>query len=298
MNRFLVGIGSTLLSCTVLAGTGQAATHAGPVTHGSVTRPRHQSRLTAGTAQGITSSNWAGYVQLGNDDGTFTRVTDTLVVPTAVTATAGTQYQSDWVGIGGYDFDSRQPNDRNLIQAGVQLVATTTNGKTNVDYEVWTEKLPGLEKRLKLKVKPGNSISLTVQETATNKWVATVDDVTTGYSRSRTMRYKSTGISAEAIEERPCLGSDTACAGDPDDYAQLAETSNVTFEPGYFSEAAPGAPPVNEPLLSTVPQAALLGITMVPSAGGSPIATVSAPNTASDGFVVADGSAPPPPPAS
>jgi hypothetical protein len=110
------------------------------------------------------------------------------------------------------------------------------------------------------------------------------------------MRYKSTGLSAEAIEERPCLGAETACGGDPDDYAQLAQTSNVTFEPGYFSETAPGTAPVDEPLLSTVPQAALLDISMVPSAGDEPIATASAPNSAEDGFVVAAGSSPPPPP--
>jgi hypothetical protein len=95
------------------------------------------------------------------------------------------------------------------------------------------------------------------------------------------------------------LGSDTSCAADPSNYAQLAETSNVTFDPGYFSETAPGVPPVEEPLLGTVPQAALLDLTMVDgTAENNPIATVSAPNTANDGFTVADGTSTPPPPPS
>jgi hypothetical protein len=224
VNRFLVAVAATLLAPSILVITGQVPSSSNPLANGAVVLSHHGHLLKAGTAANTTSDNWAGYVQLASDSGTFTGVTDTLVVPTAVTPTAGTQYQSDWVGIGGFDFDSMEPNDSNLIQAGVQLVTTTTNGGTSLRYEAWTEKLPGLEKHLKLEVKSGNTVSLTVQETATNRWVATVDDVTTGRSRSRTMRYKSTGLSAEAILERPCLGSETSCAADPDDYAQLAQT--------------------------------------------------------------------------
>jgi hypothetical protein len=296
MNRLLVGVASALLLSSILVVASQSPSSSMSITSAAVVLSHHLHRLTAGTAADTTSDNWAGYVQLASNDDTFTGVTDTLVLPTAVTPAAGTQYQSDWVGIGGFDFDSMQSNDRNLIQAGIELITITTNGKTSVTFTAWTEKLPGLEKRLRLKVKPGNTVSLTVQETAVNTWVATVNDLTTGRSRSRIMRYGSTGLSAEVIQERPCLGSATTCGGDPDDYAQLAQTSNVIFDPGYFSETASGTPPVNEPLLGTVPQAALLDISMVPSAGESPIATASAPNTADDGFVVAGGSTPPPPP--
>jgi hypothetical protein len=297
MNRFHAGVVSTVMLCSILFITCQTSSLTKPLTNGAMALIHHQPRPAAGAAANTTSDNWAGYVQLASNNDTFTGITDTLVVPTAVTPAAGTQYESDWVGIGGFDFDSQEANDRNLIQAGVQLAATTTNGKTSVTYEAWTEKLPGLEKRLKLEVKPGNTVSLTVQETATNRWVATVDDVTTGRSRARTMRYRSTGLSVEAVEERPCLGSEAACAADPDDYAQLAQTSDVTFDPGYFSESAPGLPPVDEPLLSRVPEAALLDITMVdPSAAETPMAKVSAPNAADDGFAVADGTTQPPPP--
>ena len=298
MRRFRGAATSAVLWCSVLflAGVTPPPSSA-PVTDGPVLLAHHQPRPAAGPAAGTTSDNWAGYVQDGSQDGTFTGVGDTLVVPTAVTPTAGTGYQSDWVGIGGYDYDPRNADTQSLIQAGVQMVVTTTDGKTRVAYEAWTEKLPGLEKRLKLMVKPGNTVALTVQETAKNRWTATVDTLPTGRSISRTFRYRSTGLSAEAIEERPCLGHPTTCGGDTGDYAPLAQTSNVTFEPGFFTETAPGTPPVDEPLLGTVPQAALLQLTMVEgSPEATPVAVPSTANTAEDGFTVADGSTAPPPP--
>lgn len=258
----------------------------------------HRLHLVAGTAASTTSVNWAGYVQLGSKDHTFTEVTDTVVVPTAVTPTAGTQYESDWVGIGGFAFNPMDSaDDANLVQAGVQLVTTTTNGKTSVAYDAWTEKLPEPEKRLRLEVAPGDIVALTVQQVSKNKWLTTVNNITTGRARSRTTRYRSTGLSAEAIEERPCLAVGTSCAAEPDDYAQLAETSNVTFDPGSFSETAPESPPVSQPLLDTVPDAALLDLTMVEeSVPSTSIAVPSPSNTSNEGFTVADGSTPPPPP--
>jgi hypothetical protein len=78
---------------------------------------------------------------------------------------------------------------------------------------------------------------------------------------------------------------------------ELAQTSNVIFDPGYFSETAPGATPVDAPLLGPAPQAILIGLNMTDAdADMARIAVVSAPNTANDGFTVADGTTAPPPP--
>ena len=76
--------------------------------------------------------------------------------------------------------------------------------------------------------------------------------------------------------------------------ATLATTTNVTFNPGLFSSAAPGKP-AWKPLLKPASGASLYEILMVN--GGKTIASPSAPNSASKGFAVADGSTPPPPPA-
>jgi hypothetical protein len=84
---------------------------------------------------------------------------------------------------------------------------------------------------------------------------------------------------------------------DTNNLTQLALTSNVTFDPGYLSESPPGSPVANEPLLGSVPQAALIGLTMTEAdADMTPIAMASAPNTANDGFTVADGNTAPPAP--
>jgi hypothetical protein len=234
----------------------------------------------------IESPNWSGYVQGASDRGTFTEATDTIVVPSVDDVGAGTQYAADWVGIGGY-FD----HDRSLVQTGVQAVVS---GAGSVSYDAWTEILPQAERPLKLKVTAGDKVTATVEEIAADQWTMTVDDLTTGKSGSRTVKYRSKGLSAEAIHERPCIANPCSSVTS---LAQLAQTDDVTFDPGYASESPAGAPPANEALLSAMPGATLTTIAMVSNAG-SVIATPSVPNGAEDGFTMADGAAPPLPPGS
>jgi len=238
------------------------------------------------------STNWSGYVQSAASRHSFTEVTDTFAVPTVESSTAGTQYAADWVGIGGFDEHIR---DSTLVQTGIQTVVTTSKGHRHVSYDAWTEILPAAEKPLALSVSAGDTVTATVQETAKNMWVMSVDDVTTGLSGSRTVRYHSKGLSAEAIHERPCI---VAPCNTVADLADLAQTSDVTFDPGSFSEAPPGSPPANQPLLTTsVPGTTLTAVQMLGNDLTTPIATPSGPNIADDGFTVADGAAQPPPPA-
>jgi hypothetical protein len=294
-----VAIAVVVSSCIALpvapSGVGVAST--GPlVTSGPFIPTAGKVHADVGGVPTTTSPNWAGFVQSAGATGTFTEVTDTFIVPTAVSPTAGTQYATDWVGIGGFYLGNSSISD-NLVQAGVQMRVTTTDGHSTVGYDAFTETLPHLERPFKFKVSAGDSVTVTVMEFAKNRWRMTVDDMTKQKTRSRTARYRSTGLSAEAIHERPCiLIVDDGCR-DPRNLAPLAQTSNVTFDPGSFSEAAPGLPPVNVPLLSSVPQAALIGLTMTDTdADMTPIAITSAPNTTDDGFTVADGASAPPPP--
>jgi hypothetical protein len=245
-------------------------------------RPAH---VRAGVGvDAIESPNWSGYVQGASARGTFTEATDTIVVPSVDDVGAGTQYAADWVGIGGY-FD----HDRTLVQTGVQAVVSNVG---SVSYDAWTEILPQAERPLKLKVAAGNTVIATVEEIAANRWTMTVDDITTGKSGSRTVGYRSKGLSAEAIHERPCIANPCSSLSS---LAQLAQTDDVTFDPGYVSESPPGATPVNQPLLSPLSGATLANIAMV-SNEGAVIATPSVPNAAEDGFTMADGAEPPLPP--
>jgi hypothetical protein len=123
----------------------------------------------------------------------------------------------------------------------------------------------------------------------------TVDDLTTAQVASRPVTYDSSGLSAEAIHERPCIESPCTKAKD---LAKLAQTSNVVFDPGSYSVTPPSESPVEEPFLAPQSDPAMTRyvIDMLNNDGRRVIATPSGPDGADDGFTVADGAMAPPPP--
>jgi hypothetical protein len=247
------------------------------------TRPSIDRR---NTGVGSSSFNWSGYAQSAPVN-TFTGVTADLVVTTVNTSVSGTQFSSDWVGIGGL-------NDGKLVQAGIE----EDNFQGTAVYQAWTEILPHSEDPLPLSISPGDKISVTVKETANKRgrdrrWSMTVVDVTTGRSAGRTVRYKSTGSSVEAIHERPCIGS--PCSSH---LATLATTTNESFDPAYYSTSAPSLAPTYRPLLTPAARSTLFDLVMVADNGTTVVATPSNADSLNDGFTVGDGSAVPAPPAS
>jgi hypothetical protein len=230
-----------------------------------------------------TVTNWAGYAQ-ENGSSPYTQVTDTFVVPTVDTAVAGTQIVSDWVGIGGLD-----GNDR-LIQAGIQMV----NLKGKAYYTAWTEQYPRPERALSLALAPGDSVTVTVQHRKPSWWLFRIQDGTKIAQRVITVKQGLTqGESVEAIEERPCVRR--PCQA-PNDFAHLAQTTNVTFDPGSFSTTPWPETPVQQPLLSsgdTGPNRFVMT-----DGNGNTLAVPSPVNVSANGFTVADGTSAPPPPGS
>jgi peptidase A4-like protein len=295
VKRLLLGAASAVVSCSslvvVMGGTSFAGT---PGATAMANAPLMRASREPGSkglpcTDPCLSTNWSGYAQWSARH-TFTGISDTFVVPTVDAGASGTEYAADWVGIGGF-------SDPTLVQAGIQTVVRTPDRKgdraTTVTYGAWTEILPQAELPLSLPISPGNVIKVTVEETAKNRWTMTVDNTTTGQSGVRTVNYKSSGMSAEAIHERPCLRGNCSTLAD---LATLAPTSDVTADPGYFSEAPPGAAPVNEPLLSSGGSAMTLFEVIMTANGdlpATPIATPSVPNSADDGFTVADGAVAP-----
>ena len=227
----------------------------------------------------VGSFNWSGYVQSTKTQGTFTAAEDFWTVP-KVTTKAGSQYSADWVGIGG-----NNKGDGSLVQDGTE--ADNVNGTAR--YRAWTEILPAGEVVISgLTIHPGDKMEGLVEEIKAGTWEMTVKDLTTGSSGGRTVSYNSSGLSVEAIHERPLVGGSLAA---------LATTTNVTFDPGLFSTGAPGSPSF-KPLLKAATGATLNEIFMVNNAGTKIIASPSAADSDGDGFAVADGSTSPPPPAS
>jgi Peptidase A4 family len=235
----------------------------------------------AQAVRGATKSfalNWSGYAQSTTHRGTFNAVRSFWRVPTVSTSSSGDQYSSDWVGIGGF-------SDNTLVQAGTE--ADNIGGTAK--YDAWTEIIPAPAVVISgLVIKPGDKMEAVVKQTASGTWKMTVFDLTTGKSGGRTVKYKSSGKSAEAIHERPEVGGRLA---------PLAKTSNVTIDPGSFSTAAPGTLSW-KPLLKTISGTTLNEIFMVNNSGTAVIASPSAADSDSDGFTVADGSTSPSPPAS
>jgi hypothetical protein len=284
-SKLIVGI-----ALAAMAGPALAFSGAGAVTSAAVARPSAHGwgdqnipapappGVYAPAAPGASvtySSNWSGYAQTG-PEGTFTAVEDTWTVPTVNTAASGDQYSADWVGIGGYSDDT-------LIQDGTE--ADNINGKAH--YDAWTEILPASEDVLTgLTINPGDEIKATVVETSANSWTMAVHDLTTGKGANRKVTYDSNGESAEAVHERPEVGSGLA---------NLAQTTNVTFSPGESSIAAPGTPSY-KPLLKAVTGGSLYQMFMVNNQGTATIASPSAPSTNKEGFTIADGSTSPPAP--
>jgi len=253
----------------------QPVTHHAPQVGRMLRAPGASTRTVRGTTK---STNWSGYAQSTSKKGTFTAAKDFWTVATVNTSKSGDQYSSDWIGIGGF-------NDGTLVQDGTE--ADNIGGTAH--YDAWTEIIPASEVVITgLTIKPGNKMEGLVEETKAGTWKMTVFDLTTGKSGGRTVNYSSPGLSVEAIHERPEVGGSLAT---------LATTGNVTLDPGSLSTAAPGTQ-TWKPLLKVVSGATLNEIRMVGNTGSPVLASPSGPDSDSDGFAVADGSTPPPPPKS
>ncbi len=151
-------------------------------------QPLPQGPVTPGSS---VSRNWSGYVAQG---GAFTSVSGTWTVPQPSLASAG--IDATWVGIGGV-------TSRDLIQAGTQAIVSGAGG---AQYEVWIEALPQPSHPVPLAVTGGDTVSVMLTEQAAGEWLVSLRNETTGKSYATTVRYASSGSSAEWVEEAPSAG--------------------------------------------------------------------------------------------
>jgi hypothetical protein len=137
------------------------------------------------------SANWSGYAATG---GTYTAVSGTWSVPQfSPDSSAGAD--ATWVGIGGV-------NTHDLIQAGTQQ---TVSGSGSTQYQAWVETLPQASHPVPLTVNPGDSISISINQSpdAQDQWQVSFTNNTTGQTYQVTEHYTSSMSSAEWIEEAP-----------------------------------------------------------------------------------------------
>lgn len=160
-----------------------------PNTHAGVvpTIPALDASAGAGA-----SYNWSGYAALGR----FTGVYGTWTTPTVIPGVEPIASDATWVGIGGVV-------SSDLIQAGTQ--ALVEDG--TVTYRAWYELLPDPMTYVPLRVRPGDSVEVSVTESTPDRWEIVISNTTTGKSYKKTVAYESSKSSAEWIEERPSLAS-------------------------------------------------------------------------------------------
>ena len=136
------------------------------------------------------SSNWAGYVA---ETGYYTSVEATWTMPVSIPVGTASS-NAEWIGIGGH-------GTPDLIQAGT--LAIHQNG--GLTYYAWVEMLPLSAEFLHLQVRPGDSVTVSLQETSLNLWHLYFKNNATGEVYERNIPYVSSHTSAEWIEELPLV---------------------------------------------------------------------------------------------
>lgn len=156
------------------------------------------------------STNWSGYVLPKFLTGeTYTSAQATWIVP-QVFFDGIASYSSSWVGIGGFCEDAKCKRghvDNSLIQLGTEQDSISD---TEADYYAWYEVLPGPEKPIDtLAVNPGDvmtaSLSCVAKCKKKSSWTLSMTDETSGETWSQVVKYKSSRLSVDVIEEAPFL---------------------------------------------------------------------------------------------
>jgi hypothetical protein len=228
--------------------------------------PQPQSPpLPAVTTSATTSHNWSGYVAA---HGSFTGVTGTWTVPQPSSSTTTAGVGATWVGIGGV-------TSQDLIQAGTQDV--TVGGQHQ--FQSWIEMLPAASQQVPLAVAPGDSITVSINESAPGSgvWSIVMKNNTTGQSYQTTVQYRSSQSSAEWIEEAPANVSGNATTITPlDNFGTVSFSGATAIENGQTVDMA---------------QSGAQGVTMVNSANQA-LAVPSAIGSDGSSFSVTRTSAP------
>jgi len=117
----------------------------------------HSTRAVAVTAPSTPSSNWSGYAVTSPTATavSYTSVTGTWTVPTAnCTAADAGASSAVWVGLGGYSLTAQA-----LEQTGTDADCNDSGAPS---YYAWYELVPADPVNLKAKVRPGDTITTSV----------------------------------------------------------------------------------------------------------------------------------------
>ena len=187
-------VSSTSTTSTTSSSTSSTSTQ--PTTSSTSTSSTSSSTSSTQTnppASQYTSSNWSGYFSATS--GTkYTAVYGSWTADSPTSSGSTTSYDGTWIGIGGI-------TSTDLIQAGVNNSVTSAGA---ISTQVFYETLPSPAKTIVgFKVLPGDTIIVSIVESATNSWTITIQDTTQKETYTNTVNYTSSLSSAEWIEEDP-----------------------------------------------------------------------------------------------
>lgn len=125
------------------------------------------SSSAAAAAQTASSANWSGYA-VHRAGVRFTRVIGSWQQPNAVCAAGHPRYSAMWVGLGGYAQSSAA-----LEQIGSEVDCTASGG---VASSAWYELVPAGSQTIRMKVRPGDSMSASVGVTGHRVVLSLIDE--------------------------------------------------------------------------------------------------------------------------
>lgn len=163
----------------------------------STARTSRRARVTGGR----TSENWSGYTQSARDLGRrITSISASWQVSRASQRVRGqSEAASDWVGIGG-GRTGAGTSDPTLVQAG----STATIGRAGVaNYYTWFETLPRQAVLAPLVARSGDRLSVSIGQIGADRWRIRMANANTGRAWATSVRYHSSGGSADWVTERP-----------------------------------------------------------------------------------------------
>jgi Peptidase A4 family len=194
--------------------------HYEDITHGparvvtDLARPSRAKKAAMAEAQvgNATSGNWSGAISFAPAGKTYRWVAGQWTVPSPNTASDGSYYASEWVGIDGW-------NSSDVLQAGTETAITRTWFFTVTDVYTWWEWWPAGEVRItNLPVVPGDGMYCLICADTTSSATVYFRNESTGVGTRFAITPPSgatlQGNVAEWIVERPTINGSTASLTD------------------------------------------------------------------------------------
>jgi len=200
--------------CSVVA----LAVAAGGAGGSTAATPGHGFTALRASTSSSVSTNWAGYVLTG-DSTTYTSATGTWKEPTVTCgASDAGEAAAFWVGLGGYNLNSQA-----LEQLGTSSDCNSSTGQPT--YYAWYELVPNASVTVKLKIQPGNTVTVSVNVLTGGMVEFQIKNRTLGTVFTKKLAFANPDLtSAEWIAEAPSDCNQYRCSQIP-----LSNFGSVSF---------------------------------------------------------------------